>query len=721
VIGNVKVTIKSSPTEVASFVQEVRKNADLNREMLGFLPAPAYDEAAMRGNLFVAVTDERGAATYAGHLFFGGVFPHARIVQLFVVPEFRSRGVGRKLLQFLVDLMEKHSYLQISAGVASDLEANKFYARMGFEISRTKPGGLTRKRVINIQVKQLNTLDLFKLSFHDAQGLALVDRLANRQPVYVIDLNVFWDAVKRRPRSQYAADVVSAAFHHLIHVVVTKEFIRELQRNSPSSLSDPALELALSFPILSEPDSLVLDSLVDQVATLVFPSKSTLSSQDRSDLVHLATAIHNSANAFVTSDNAILQAGSAISSCYGVEVIHVQELSTVLKATKNPIPAFRARLSSETLYVLAVLAGDSSTVRDFLQAASAPPEFCDDFLGTGGVSTSRMRVAVTSDKEMVCLASWDASAGLQGRANMRLVANEEHAAVQPALDCIVGQVCKEASRLRPALLRLTVPPGQVQSRKAALLHGFQPSESGSLGGEAYLQKLCIGRPITNKNWAQVQRHLEQCSGLLFDQGLPRIDDEDVQIPFTASDGTKRTMALSRLEKMLSPTIFALSGRTGVIAPIRRGYAEQLLETQQMSLTPKREASLFSERVYFSAARNARILASGTALLFYESGGDGGRACVTAVSRVLSTEIHAKSEVSELRLRHGVVDASKLDNLTSDQSLAITSFDNVIIFDRPVKLDRLREIGGVDGANLVRARRITHEQLVTILEEGFNLG
>jgi GNAT superfamily N-acetyltransferase/predicted nucleic acid-binding protein len=718
---NVNITIKSSPAHVSPFVSEVRRNADLNREMLGFLPAPAYDEAATRGKLFVAVADERAANTYAGHLFFGGAFPHARIVQLFVLPDYRGYGVGRNLLQSLIDLMEKHSYLQISAGVASDLEANKFYAKMGFEIARRKPGGLTRKRIINVQVKQLNTPDLFKLALHDAQGFDLVDRLANRQPVYVIDLNVFWDAVKRRPRSQYAADVVGAAFHHLIHVVVTREFIRELQRNSSTSLSDPALELALNFPVLSEPDPSILHALVDQVAALVFPSKNSLSTQDRSDLVHLATAIHNSANAFVTSDDAILHASSAISGRYEVEVIHVQELSAVLKATRNPVPAFRARLSSETLYVLALLASDSSTVQDFLQTASAPPEFRDDFLGTGGVSTSRMRIAVTSDKEIVCLASWDASAGLQGRANMRLIANEEHAAVQPALDCIIGQVCKEASRLRPALLRLTTPPGQVQSTKAALLHGFQPAESGSHGSGAYLQKLCIGRPITNTNWAQVRRHLEQCSGLLLDQDLPRIDDDDVQIPFTASDGAKRAMALSRLEKMLSPTILALSGRTGVIAPIRRGYAEQLLETQQMSLTPKREASLFSERVYFSAARNARMLAPGTALLFYESGGDGGRACVTAVSRVLSTEVHAKTEVSELRLRHGVVDASRLDNLTSEESVAVTSFDNVIIFDNPVRLDRLREIGSVDGANLVSARRITHVQLVTILEEGCNLG
>ena len=52
---------------------------------------------------------------------------------------------------------------------------------------------------------------------------------------------------------------------------------------------------------------------------------------------------------------------------------------------------------------------------------------------------------------------------------------------------------------------------------------------------------------------------------------------------------------------------------------------------------------------------------------------------------------------------------------------MTIFDNVMAPERPVRLNRLREIGCADGANLVSARRITHEQLVTVLEEGFTLG
>jgi hypothetical protein len=304
---------------------------------------------------------------------------------------------------------------------------------------------------------------------------------------------------------------------------------------------------------------------------------------------------------------------------------------------------------------------------------------------------------------------------------VRLIANEEHPAVETALNCIIHQVCKEASRSRPALLLLTIPDGQVESEKVALQHGFQPTELRR-GEEVHMQKLCIGRPITNKNWTRIRTTLEQCSGISFEQNIPSIDQSDMPIPFTSAEGERRTILLSRLEKMLSPTLIALPNRPGCIAPIRRGYAEQLLEgAPQMSLTPKREASLFSERVYFSAARNSHIFISGIPLLFYESSGDGGRSSVIAVARVLKTEIHPKSQVPIQHLRHGVVDPSKLESLSSNESIAVTSFDNVIIFENPVKLNRLRQLDCVDGANLVSAKRISHEQLVTILEEGCILG
>jgi GNAT superfamily N-acetyltransferase len=714
-----EVRILTLSSEVTPFVSEVRQNADLEKDALGFLPAGVYDDAAKRDNLLVAVCGEK----FAGHLLFGGRFPHARIFQLFVAPNFRSSGIGGRLVGRLVEVMEGYSFLSISARVAADLDANEFWSRMGFAIAGIKPGGPTRNRVINLRVKQLDTPDLFKLRPVATGGLGLVDRLATRQPVYVIDLNVFWDAVKQRARSEYAAEVISAALHQFIYIVVTSEFVKELQRTSRPAPTDPALEFALQLPILPDPGAPALDALVAELGNLVFPAKATtgtLSERDRSDLVHLATAIHHSANAFVTSENAIVRIADTVHRRYGVEILHVKELSAALKDAQRHIPAFRAQLSSDTLQFWELVAENSSSLEQFLRNNLAPADYREDFLSASSIAPARRRIVVTSATEIVCLASWDSNAGLQPRATVRLIADEEHPSVETAVNCVLNKISAEASRVGPVLLRLCTPPGHAISRKVGLLHGFQPPESDQ-SGETYLQKLSIGRPLTGSNWGKIRRTVQQCSGLTFPEAVPLADRSDVMVAFDTASGERRTLSLVQIERLLSPTLILGPNRAGSIVPIRRAYAEQLLQASaQMSLTPNREAGLFSNRVYFSCARNARVLLPGTAILFYESSSGGGRACITAIARVVTTEIHSKTAISAELLRHGVLESDDLVDLTVSDSISATTFDNVMPLDKPVRLERLRQIGCVDGSNLITARTIPYDQLLTIVEEGFSL-
>jgi GNAT superfamily N-acetyltransferase/predicted nucleic acid-binding protein len=723
--GKPFISVLSSFAEVEPFVTDVQRNADLEKDALGFLPASVYDDAARRGSLLVATCASPIRAGYAGHLLFGGRFPHARVFQIFVAARFRKQGVGRELIKKLVAITEGLGFLSISARVAADLVANGFWNELGFDVAGTKPGGPARNRTINLRVRQLNTRHLFSSLPPATHELGLIDRLASRQAVYVIDLNVFWDVVKGRPRSEYAAGVVSAALHQLVCVVVTSEFVKELQRTSRPEPRDPALEFAMQMPTLPEPEALVLDPLIDEIGKLVFPARASsgsLSARDRSDLTHLAIAIHHSANAFVTSENAILQAGDSIYGQYGVEVLHVETFSSAVKNAQKHIPAFRAQLSSATLNLLELVADNVPAVELFLRNNSAPSDYRDDFLAAGAVASARKRMWVASDAEIVCLASWDSNAGLQPRASVRLIADEEHPAAETALDCIINRICTQASRVGPVLLRLSTPPGHAVSRKAALLHGFRPPEGPEAGDGTYLQKLAVGRPITNSNWSRVRTTLQQCSGLCLPQAIPAMGSADQEIAFTSDSGPQSSVSLFVAEGLLSPTLIVGPGRGGTVVPIRWRYAEQLLQASpQLLLAPSREASLFSDRVYFSSARNVRVLSSGTPLLFYESGGGGGRAAVTAVARVTGSEVHSKADVSAELLRHGVLDSQDLVDLMASGFVAVTTFDNVMAFERPVRLDRLRQIGCVDGSNLVTARPITHEQLVTILEEGFSLG
>src|SRR4051812_4236471 len=106
-----KARVLSNPEEVAPYVAAVQSCADKERDALGFIPKQAYEEAASNGKLFVAISGKGPSKQYSGHLIFGGGFPHARIFQLFVKPEWRGHGVARRLVAELVTEMRRAGFL----------------------------------------------------------------------------------------------------------------------------------------------------------------------------------------------------------------------------------------------------------------------------------------------------------------------------------------------------------------------------------------------------------------------------------------------------------------------------------------------------------------------------------------------------------------------------------------------------------------------------------
>jgi ribosomal protein S18 acetylase RimI-like enzyme len=206
------IQIRRKPEDVSGFVREAQANADSNRDALGFLPSQAYEQAASQGTLFIASqATADGGERYAGHILFGASYPHARIYQLFVAPASRANGIGRMLIESLVEFTEAKQYLSVIAKVADDLSANGFYKALGFETLGTKAGGASRGRTINIRVRQLNTPALFGYRW-PVSGLPLAELPSSSTPVFVIDLNVFFDVARRRPRAEAQPSTTSSGF-----------------------------------------------------------------------------------------------------------------------------------------------------------------------------------------------------------------------------------------------------------------------------------------------------------------------------------------------------------------------------------------------------------------------------------------------------------------------------------------------------------------------------
>lgn len=214
---------------VMDYLDQVRDLADKNRVPLGFLPESAYREAAIKRHLWIAPADNIGQIR--GYLLFGGAYPRLRVFQICVHPDHRLSGAARELIAALKDFGEKFNYQTITARVASELEANNFWQKSGFHIIRTIPGEGNR-RSINVYALELDVPSLFHSaqrsisSSYDASSLmGRSIRPLLETPSYVIDLNVFFDVVKKRNHDDEAASIISSALKNEIRL-----FVRELHR-----------------------------------------------------------------------------------------------------------------------------------------------------------------------------------------------------------------------------------------------------------------------------------------------------------------------------------------------------------------------------------------------------------------------------------------------------------------------------------------------------------
>lgn len=713
-----RIVIKETVKDILPFLADVSAGADTAKEALGFWPSSSYHSFAASGKLLVAVVKTHNAELYAGHIMFGGLFPQAKIFQLFVVPSFRGHGIGSQLVKCLIQQLTARYWLIIVANVADDLAANSAWERMGFNLVRTKAGGASRRRRINVRVLDLETPSLLTMMTAPAKPgeLRFAERY-NQRPIYLFDLNVLFDVVRERPRSEAAAAVVWAGMANQIRLMVASEFANELLRTARDPDNDPVLAFARRAESLPAPSQDVLRLLVKSLGPIVFPERhhqDKLSAQDRSDLRHIATAIHHKAAGFITSENAILRARPQLLEQWGLDVIGVEEFRELV--SQRSVEAYAsAEFSKGILHTFRNRQSDLPRAEAFLRAMDTSTSFVADALSCHCSHTSW--ILVTDDRNVpLGFAKWSVHGGTKRMADVSLVVDEENSAFEPIIDHLLDFIPRELVSASPTLVRLHLAPGQIRTRQSALSKGFHPP-LGSDNKHGALQRLALGKVITPKNWAIVRRSLMSVASLELPRHMPTMDQVNAQMTLVAGDH-RVNLSLPELESALAPVLFLFSGRGGVIVPIRSHFARDLIGADpQLSLFAPREAILRDERIYISAPKTVRLMQPGRLMLFYESRRSGGRGCVFAVARITSSRVIAKSEALMKVQSRGVLDYRSLEDRSVSDKVAETSFDNIFVFGHPVSLQRLRELGCVDRGNLRSAQAVTSERLLSVVAEG----
>jgi len=136
-------------------------------------------------------------------------------------------------------------------------------------------------------------------------------------PLFLIDLNVLFDLSPQRKRHEDAIALFKAERANFCKLAISDELLSELTRTATP------MNFARTFTTFPVSKSGFEDTVFRDLWQLVFPAKSmrALTANDVSDLRHLITAIENNLAGLITSDQASLDAASAIESEFNIQVV----------------------------------------------------------------------------------------------------------------------------------------------------------------------------------------------------------------------------------------------------------------------------------------------------------------------------------------------------------------------------------------------------------------
>ena len=729
------VKVLVAPEEITSLIPIVYSLADSNRASLGFLPRTAFLQQAFRGRLWVAVSEETGECL--GFLLFGGRYPCLKVFQLLISLKHRRRGIAQNLVNRLVEYGEKNNYLSISARVAADISANRFWEKARFHLVRQVPGGKKSGRNINILVRELNTPSLLKLMNYEAAvpATSIKDIRFHQGPIspspnYVLDLNVFFDVVRDRLYRKEASQLIRAGLNNQIRVCVSPEFSKELERHSRPGKSDPILEFAKEIPTLPKVEPSEIDKLIPELRAMIFPDRSLRGKkkdQVHSDLVHLAYCIHHRVIGFITRESAILEASNQLQESYFLEVLSPVDLFEAPQDLNGSEEiSVHACLGERNVQVNEANETEREEAEKFLIGLGLSSKMVPTVWSPGTSGSLRRRICVRFEQVLVGIASWDEPSKFNRNNQLYFYIDEKAPQCERVIDNVFETVLRQSETLRSRTIKLHTSPEQALTRTTALQRGFVESFPLSDSMEpSSLTKFTFHGIITTSLWPVVTQDFKDLTGLHLPSVMPSFREF---INTGLAIKNEKGIIFSRLklfdfETLISPGMIACNGRTGVILPIRAYFAKDLFLNinDQMELYPSREAILHVEKAYFRSPRRVDLFVRGKPVVFYLSGSGGGTKEVIGSARITYSEVLAVEKIFTSLSRQGVLEPDALREMANNSGrLHVFTFDNFISFPNRIPFRYLLEHKLVSKANLVTAELLHSEKLHEIWCCGFGL-
>ncbi len=690
------INIINDPEQVSIYKENINARADSNKKSLGFLPFPVYEEMIHQGKVFAAIEETITKKSCIGHLIFGGKFPNMRIYQVAVDKSHARKGIGKKLVKAAIDHAKKRNYQNLIARVGATLDANKFWKTMGFALFHKKHGGQTHP-LINIRVNEIKEIPLFPsidTQISNIDILSIVDSMQYDTSRCFLDVNIILDMIKEREGSKHAKYILNDMKKPYYDFFISPEVIKELEHHA--NPEDNALNLAKQIPQLPESEN---EDLKNALLALVFPNQTKqekIIENHLSDAQHLATAIDNKIDNFVTRDKGILRNRDVILKKHNLHVMSSDELY------------IESELQSPNYNYHPIHIGKNKiTIQKNIAHDIIAPLISDSEMAKWGKHDSRhiKNYVIYSQNNIIGFSLLRPyRKGLIENIDMLVgICDNGHKYESDILHFFLEWLFSFARQHNIADIQLTLQDCSIQASKILPEHGY------SRFADSQYRKILISQIITSDNWSKYKHTLQDAFNICLPNTPPDFTTYSQQIPIQ----NNKKVSMDKLESFIS-SIFLLPNRDGVIVPIKKGFAQMLFRhSKQISLLPSNyDTPLSWKKSYFSSPRSKKILTTGSPLLFYESNKVG----VIAIARIIGSYLVDKQDFKDVS-HQGVLTDNEFDDISRGKVCLETVFDSPIVFPKPVSFQSLVSMGADDGAHFVSASRIKYDIIQKIIKKG----
>lgn len=657
-----------------------------DKRTLGFLPHQAYVQACVNGTLVAAVEDGRVLA-YALYSLPRQV---VRLTHLCVSSEARGRGLARLLIE---TISQRHAdRFGITLKCRNDFAASAMWPRLGFKWQGEIPGRSRKRLPLTIWWRDHGHPALFSAA--ESLGLLRV----------MLDLNVFVDLESSYERPEYleSGPLAGDWLADQVDLVISGELLAEIGRHPDQAEKQRQLRAAGRY-LTARADDRALDAAAGQITDLVLRANGTdlsVSTNDVSDVRHLATAWLSGITVIATRDEKFIDWSARIVDTTGVRVmrpsdvvLQLDELARAqeyrpaqLEDTQYALTQVRQRPEAELLQFLHDSQGERRS--DYLamirQLLAEGPRWNRLILRDPHGGPIAFFITGTDDTQFAVPV-------------LRVKAQRQEETVTRQM---LFHVRKQACAAGKSIMRITDPVLADSMVRATREDGFVYHQVGWVG---FAIQACGNAPA-------VDDQLTRAAALA---GL--------QVP-ALRPGLSAPIAAD-LERTLWPAKITDSELPTFIVPIRPQWSAELFGVPQILMPRANMLGISREHVYYRSPR-PRVVEAPARLMWYASGAGKphGVGAVIASSR-LEEVIAAKPASLHQRFRHlGVWQQDQIASVARDDVALALRFADTEIFPNRVSHRRLEQLAvsqNCRSLSLQSAVKISSQLFTAIYQEGLS--